>query len=226
MNEVLSGTFFSLTLCLCAYLLGVWVNRRTRLAVLNPLLVAVVLCIAVLKIFHLDYGTFAQGSSFISLLLTPAVVALALPIYRNLELLRQNLIPVLGGALVGAAVSLGSITVLCKLLGVEGTLALSLLPKSVTTPIAMEVSEMLGGAPAITVSCVIFTGIFGAVCAPLLLKLTRADPLSSGVGLGACAHGIGTARALELDDSMGAMAGVSVSLSGVFTALLALFYLL
>ena len=159
------------------------------------------------------------------MLLSPATVALALSIYRQREILRENFLPVLLGCLAGCCASVGSTLALCRLFGLDDALTASLLPKSVTTPIAVELSRQGGGVAAVTIVVVLFTGIAGAALAPAMLRLLRiTDPVAAGVAIGTASHGIGTARALQLGKVQGAMSGVAIGVSGIITVLLLTFW--
>ena len=159
------------------------------------------------------------------LFLGPATVCLAVTIYAQIDLLKKNLLPILAGCAAGAVTSVLSIWGLCRLFGLDRTLTVSLLPKSVTTPIATAIAEGQGGIVSITVAAVIFTGILGNLCAPALARLFRVkDPVAAGLAIGACSHAMGTARALELGETEGAMSGLAIGLCGLATTILALFF--
>ena len=161
------------------------------------------------------------GGDFIAMFLAPATACLAISIYRQLPVLKKNLIPVLAGSAVGAGVSMGSVSLLCRLFRLDEEMTASLLPKSVTTPIAMGVSEQLGGIVPITVAAVVFTGILGAIFAPLMIKIFRVrSPIAAGLAIGACSHAVGTSKAVELGEVEGAMSGIAIGTVGLVTVLL------
>lgn len=167
-----------------------------------------ILVILVLQLFRIPLESFQKGGEVISMMLVPATAALALLVYRQLPVLRENFLPVVLGCLAGSVTSMVSVAVCCRLLGLDEVMTASLLPKSVTTPIAMEVSASHGGLVPITVVAVILTGIMGAICAPLLIRLFHVkDPVEAGVSIGACSHAVGTTRALEMGELEGAMSG-------------------
>jgi predicted murein hydrolase (TIGR00659 family) len=223
MIDILSSPFFGIVLSVAAYCIGVFLQKKTRSVAVNPLLIAVLLIICFLSLFNIPLSSFNQGGDFITLFLTPATAVLALPIYRQIQLLKKNLLPVLVASAAGSAVSMGSIYLLCQLFQLDQTMTASLLPKSVTTPIAIEVSSALGGIPSITVAAVVFTGILGAVLSPLLIKLFRVDnPVAAGIAIGASSHAVGTSKAIELGEVQGAMSGIAIAVSGLFTVLFAL----
>ena len=224
-NEWISSPLFGIVLSILAFEIGLWLNRRLGSPVANPLLIAVILVILVLQLFRIPLESFQKGGEVISMMLVPATAALALLVYRQLPVLRENFLPLVLGCLAGSVTSMGSVAVCCRLLGLDEVMTASLLPKSVTTPIAMEVSASHGGLVPITVVAVILTGIMGAICAPLLIRLFHVkDPVEAGVSIGACSHAVGTTRALEMGELEGAMSGVSIGISGLMTVLLSLLY--
>lgn len=223
MSALAGSPFFGIALTVAAYWLGTKIQKKTGLVICNSIVIAVALLIAVLSVFHIPYEAYYQGGSIINMLLGPATACMAVTVYAKLDLLKKNWLPVLLGCLAGTVTSIGSILVMCRLFGLDAAMTASLLPKSVTTPIATAVSEGHGGIVSITVAAVIFTGILGNLAAPFLVKLFRVrDPLAAGLGIGACSHAIGTAKALELGETEGAMSGLAIGVCGIITALLAL----
>lgn len=224
MSAILSSPFFGIFLSILTYEIGVWFNRRTRSAAANPILIAVILCIAFLQLFRIPLESYNAGGSLIASFLAPATAVLAVSIYSQFGLLKKYFLPVLAGTVVGSGVSVGSAFILCRAFGLDETLTLSLVPKSVTTPFAMAVSESIGGVPAITVAAVVLTGIFGAVTAPLLIKIFRVkNPIAAGVAIGTSSHAVGTSKAIELGETEGAMSGIAIGMSGIITVILSLF---
>ncbi|MDO4315863.1 MAG: LrgB family protein [Oscillospiraceae bacterium] len=222
MSALAESPFFGIALTVAAYWVGTKLQKKTGLVVCNNIIIAVALLIAVLSVFRIPYDAYYQGGSIINMLLGPATACMAVTIYAKLELLKKNWLPVLLGCLAGTVTSIGSILVLCRLFGLDAAMTASLLPKSVTTPIASAVSESHGGIVSVTVAAVIFTGILGNLLAPFLVKLLRVkDPLSAGLGIGACSHAIGTAKALEMGETEGAMSGLAIGVCGIITAVLA-----
>ena len=223
MSELASSPFFGITLTIVAYWVGVRAQKKTGLVVCNSMLITVALIIAVLTVFHIPYEDYYQGGSLIHLFLGPATACMAVTVYAKMDLLKKYWLPVLAGCLAGTVTSIGSILVLSRLFGLDKDMTASLLPKSVTTPIATAVSEGHGGIVPITVAAVIVTGILGNLAAPFLVKLFRVkDPVAAGLGIGTCSHALGTAKALEMGETEGAMSGLAVGICGIFTALLAL----
>ena len=211
MSALWESPFFGVTLTILAYWAGCKIQKRTGLVICNGLVLAVMMIIAVLAVFDIPYAAYNAGGSLINLFLGPATVCLAVTIYAQIDLLKKNLLPILAGCAAGAVTSVLSIWGLCRLFGLDRTLTVSLLPKSVTTPIATAIAEGQGGIVSITVAAVIFTGILGNLCAPAL-------------AIGACSHAMGTARALELGETEGAMSGLAIGLCGLATTILALFF--
>ena len=219
MNELISTSlFFGAGISLAAYELGLLLKRRFKLAILNPLLVAVACVMAVLAVLRVDYQDYYQGAQYLSYLLTPATVCLAVPLYEQLALLRRHLAAVAAGIVAGTLTSLGSILLLAKLFSLTHQQYVTLLPKSITTAIGMGVSEELGGVVTITVAVIVLTGIFGNVAAELCLKLFRIrEPVSRGLALGTAAHAIGTSKAMELGPVEGAMGSLAIAVAGLLT---------
>ncbi|WP_031360867.1 LrgB family protein [Caballeronia sordidicola] len=209
-----------LTMTLFAYLIAQGIYARARFNPLaNPVLIAVALVVAVLSMTHTAYQIYFQGAQFVHFLLGPATVALALPLYRQLPKLRRAAVPLAGGLIAGSLTAIVSATAVAMLFGVSRVTVISLAPKSATTPIAMAIAERLGGLPSLTAVLVICTGVFGAVSARTILNVLRIEePEVRGFALGVASHGIGTARAFQVSDEMGAFAGLGMGLNGLFTA--------
>jgi predicted murein hydrolase (TIGR00659 family) len=196
--------------------------RRVKFFLLNPVLVSVAVLIAALKLARVDYETYMRGGQFIHFFLAPAVVALGVPLYRQLEQLKRRSLPILASTSLGSVTGILSATLPTGLLGASPAVIRSLAPKSVTTPIAIGIAEVLGGLPSLTAAVVIATGILGAVLGPPFLRLLGVrSPVAFGLAMGAASHGIGTARALEEGDLEGASSGLAIGLNGVLTAVLA-----
>ena len=223
MSALWESPFFGVTLTILAYWAGCKIQKRTGLVICNGLVLAVMMIIAVLAVFDIPYAAYNAGGSLINLFLGPATVCLAVTIYSQMDLLKKNLLPILAGCAAGAVTSVLSIWGLCRLFGLDEAMTASLLPKSVTTPIAISVSEAHGGIGSITVVAVVLTGIFGSITAPLLIRLFRVrEPLAAGLAIGACSHAVGTSRALELGETEGAMSGLAIGVCGIVTVLLSL----
>lgn len=211
-----------LTVTLVAYQMAFWLYKRLKLNPLaNPVALAVAFLVALLWITKTPYATYFEGAQFVHFLLGPATVALAVPLYTNLPTLRKNLLPLAGALLAGSLAAVVSAVGIGWLMGASRESLLSLAPKSVTTPIAMGIAEKLGGLPSLTAVLVVATGILGAVLARGTLNLLRIDDHAvRGFAVGVAAHGIGTARAFQVSETMGAFAGLAMGLNGLLTAFL------
>ena len=226
MVEWTNSPFFGVALSVLAFWIGVKIQKKTGLVVCNPLLIGVILVIGLLLALGIPYENYDQGGSLINLFLSPATACLAVAIYSKVQLLKENWLPILVGCVVGSLVSMGSILGLCRLFGLDEAMTASLLPKSVTTPIAVSVAQAHGGIPSITVVAVILTGILGSTLAPLLIRLFRVkDPIAAGLAIGACSHAVGTSKALELGETEGAMSGLAIGVCGLVTVLFSLILL-
>ena len=223
MNEIVQNlTFFGAALSIFAYILGLLLKKKFKLAILNPLLIAVICVMAVLLIGHEDYESYNVSAKYISYLLTPATVCLAVPLYEQLSLLKKNLKAVIIGLLSGVFASLTGILVMSKLFHLSHEVYVTLLPKSITTAIGMGVSEELGGIVTITVAAIIITGILGNVIAEFVFAIFKIkEPVARGLALGNASHAIGTAKALELGAVEGAMSSLAVAVAGLVTVVLA-----
>lgn len=223
-DTLLASPFLGLTLSAAGWCFGCWLQKKTGLLICNPLLISAALIIAVLSIFRIPYASYALGSDFIKLMLGPVTAVLALNIYNQRDILQENFLPVLAGCLVGSLSSVGGVLFLCKIFQVEETLTASLLPKSVTTAIAIGIAESGGGVGGIAAAAVIITGIIGAVFAPLFAKLFHiTEPVAEGLAIGACSHALGTTRAMEIGQVQGAMSSIAICVCGIMTSILALF---
>ena len=221
MADWFSSPLFGITLSIAAYGIGYWIQKKLRTPAANPLLIAIILVILFLKLTGTPLEAYNAGGDFIAMFLAPATACLAISIYRQLPVLKKNLIPVLAGSTVGAGVSMGSVYLLCRLFRLDEKMTASLLPKSVTTPIAMGVSEQLGGIVPITVAAVVFTGILGAIFAPLMIKIFRVrSPIAAGLAIGACSHAVGTSKGVELGEVEGAMSGIAIGTVSLVTVIL------
>lgn len=211
-----------LSMTMLTYLGAVWLFERSgRKPLLNPVLIAVAALVGVLSATGTSYETYFAGAQFVHFLLGPATVALAVPLYANVQKLRRLIVPLLISLIVGSSVAALSAVLIARVLGVSRPVLLSLAPKSATSPVAMGVAEQIGGIPSLTAVLVIFTGVIGAVLAPGLLRLLRVkDEAAQGFAIGVAAHGIGTARAFQLGETAGAFAGLAMGLNALATALL------
>lgn len=221
MHEALSSPVFYLALTLLAFSAGQWVNKKTGSPIANPLLIGCILVGAYLVLVGVPLKEYNEGGGFLTLCLTPATISLALPIYRQFEVLKKHLLPILAGAFTGSLASIGSVYLFGRLFGLDAQLIRSLLPKSVTTPIGVALSESMGGLTAVTAIAIVFTGIVGAVFLPTALRLLGVQhPVVTGIAIGTASHAVGTSRALELGEIEGAMSGLAIGIAGLLTAII------
>lgn len=212
------SAFFGVMLSLVAYGIGFELKKRFKFAIFNPLLIAIILVMIVLVSLHIDYDVYNEGAVYISYLLTPATICLAVPLYEQFELLKKNWKALLIGILSGCIASMGSILAMSVIFSLSHEEYVSFLPKSITTAIGMGVSEELGGYVSITVAVIIITGVLGNMIGEQLLKLFRVtDPIAKGVAFGTASHAIGTAKAMEIGEIEGAMSSLSIVVSGIIT---------
>jgi predicted murein hydrolase (TIGR00659 family) len=221
LNEFLNTPLFGILLSLITFQIGTLLYKKARLSILNPLLVSSVLVMVLLLYFGIDFETYNLGGDYISFFLGPATVVLAVPLYKKIRLLKSNALPILTGIIAGCVAGISSILVLSSLLGLDEVVSRSLVPKSVTTPIGIEISKQIGGLPAITVAAIVFTGIAGAVLGPFICRCFRIkDKVAIGVAIGTASHALGTTRAIELGEIEGAMSGLAIGIAGLITVFL------
>lgn len=221
MNElVLSSVTIGVVLSIAAYEIGVFLKKKTNSAIFNPLLVSIILVMVFLVIFRIDYESYNNSAKYLSYLLTPATVSLAIPLYQQLELLKKNFTAIILGILSGVLTSAGVILAMSILFGLSHEEYVTLLPKSITTAIGMGVSEELGGYVTITVAVIIVTGILGNIIGEVVCKVFRIkNPISRGLALGTSAHAIGTAKAMEMGEVEGAMSSLAIVVAGLCTVI-------
>lgn len=221
MKEFLSESIiFGAVLSLAAYEIGLLMKKKFKLAILNPLLIGTICVIGFLLIFRIDYEEYNEGAKYISYLLTPATVCLAVPLYEQLSLLKKNFMAVAVGILSGVLASLVSVLALAKLFDLNHQQYVTLLPKSITTAIGMGVSEELGGLVTITVAVIVITGILGNIIAEFICKIFKIhEPIAKGLALGTASHAIGTAKAMEMGQIEGAMSSLAIAVAGLLTVI-------
>ena len=219
--EFLENKYLLLALTFGAFALFKELQRRTGWVLLNPILLTIALLILFLKLTGISYETYQEGGQLIEFWLKPAVVALGVPLYLQLEMVKKQLLPILLSQLVGCLVGIVSVVLVAKLLGATPDVICSLAPKSVTTPIAMEVSNTTGGIPSLTAAVVVLVGLFGAVLGFMILTLGRVkSPIAQGLSMGTASHAIGTSAAMEVSRKYGAYASLGLTLNGILTSLL------
>lgn len=221
-HEYLSNDYFLLTLTFGVYFLAKLVRKLLRLPLFNPILVSIAFLIIFLRVADVDYEVYRVSGAKIDFWLKPAVVALGVPLYKQLSSIRQEILPILLSQLAGCVVGVVSVVGIARLMGASTDVVLSLAAKSVTTPIAMEVTESVGGIPALTATIVVFVGIFGAITGFRILRYGHIGmPSSQGISLGTASHAVGTSAAMERSMEHGAYASLGLTLNGIFTAILA-----
>lgn len=222
MEGITNNPLFGVIISLIAFEIGKFIFNKTKLAIFNPLLIATIIVMGFLNIFHITVVDYMLGGNLIVFFLAPATVVLAIPLFQQIDLLKKHFIPIIGGGIVGAVVAILSVIILGKLLGIDHQLLVSFMPKSITTPIGIELSKMLGGIPSITVFAIIMTGITGNVTAPFIYSIFRIkNPIAKGLGLGISSHAVGTSRAIEMGKVEGAMSALSIVIAGILTIILA-----
>ena len=224
-NMFCESAFFGVVISLLAYELGMLLKKKFGLPIFNPLLISIAVVIVFLAVFDIDYQNYNDGAKYLSYLLTPATVCLAIPLYEQMEALKKNIKAILAGILSGVLTSLTVVLALALIFNLNHKMYVTLLPKSITTAIGMGVSEELGGAVTITVAVIIITGVLGNMLAETLCKLFHIEePIAKGISIGSAYHAIGTAKAMEMGDVEGAMSSLSIAVAGILTVVGASIY--
>lgn len=219
-NLLLSTTFFGVTISLLTYFFGIFLRKKFNYAIVNPLLISTILIIVFLLVFDVDYDTYNQGAQYLSIFLTPATVCLAVPLYRQIQVLKENIIVVIVSISCGVLSHAFALIVLTRLFDLKKILTLSILSKSVTTPIAVGICNELKGIEAVTIMGVMVAGIMGAVLGPVLCKLFRIkEPVAQGLGIGSASHAVGTSIALEMGEIQGAMSSLAIVVTAILTVI-------
>ena len=220
MEFIKNSAFFGAMISLIAYEIGLILKKKFKMAIFNPLLISIICVIGVLLIFHIDYNDYNEGGKYISYLLTPATVCLAVPLYEQIHLLKKNLKAVAAGIISGTLAGLCSILLMSKLFGFNHQEYVTMLPKSITTAIGMGVSEELGGYVTISVAVIIITGVLGNMSAEFVCKMFRIrNTISKGLAIGTASHAVGTARAMEMGEVEGAMSSLAIVVCGLCTVI-------
>ena len=219
MNEFFANAAFAgVSVSLISYMIGVYLKKKLNVGLFNPLLISIAVTIIFLVLSHIDYDAYNEGARYLSWLLTPATVCLAIPLYEEFELLKSNVRAVMCGIISGVITSLITILVLALFFGLTHEEYVTLLPKSITTAIGMGVSEELGGYVTNTVAVIIITGVIGNILAEFIFKIFRIEePIAKGIAIGSAAHAIGTAKAMEIGEVEGAMSSLSIAVAGILT---------
>ncbi len=220
MNAIINSPLFGILLTLVTFEIGVTISKKFKYSFLNPLLIANILIVGFLLFTGISLESYNVGGDYISVMLSPATVVLAVPLYRQISKLKQFWKPILAGIFAGSLTSLTCVIVVSKLVGLSETLMLSLLPKSITIPMGSVVSAQIGGIPPVTIIAITITGITGAVSAPAVCRFCRIKhKVAQGIAIGTASHALGTTRAMEMGEVQGAMSSLSIGVAGLFTAI-------
>lgn len=216
----LENKYFLLAITFGIYFIGKVLQKKTGIVLLNPVLLTIAVLILFLKVFNISYETYNEGGHLIEFWLKPAVVALGVPLYLQLETIKKQLLPIILSQLAGCILGVASVVFIAKAMGASQDVILSLASKSVTTPIAMEVTKTIGGIPALTAAVVVCVGLFGAVFGFKILQFLKiGSPIAQGLSMGTAAHAVGTSTAMDISGKYGAYASLGLTLNGIFTAL-------
>ena len=222
MNAIINSPLFGIFLTLVAFEAGVFVSKKFKYSFLNPLLIGNILIVGFLLITGISLESYNVGGDYISVMLSPATVVLAIPLYRQISKLRQFWKPILAGIFAGSLTSIACVILFSKLLGLSNTLMLSLLPKSVTIPMGSVISSQIGGIPSVTIIAITVTGITGAVAAPAVCRFCHIKhKVAQGIAIGTASHALGTTRAMEMGEVQGTMSSLAIGIAGLFTAVVA-----
>ncbi|MBQ3545023.1 MAG: LrgB family protein [Lachnospiraceae bacterium] len=221
MNEIFENSvYFGVVISLLSYGLGTILKKKFKLAIFNPLLISIVFILIFLALFNIDYDVYNIGGKYISFLLTPATICLAVPLYEQFELLKKNFFAIILGITSGVVSSLFSIFLMAQVFELSHREYVTVLPKSITTAIGMGISEELGGVVPITVAVIVITGIIGNIFAEVICKIFRiTNPIARGIAVGTSSHALGTAKAMEMGEVEGAMSSLSIVVSGILTVI-------
>ncbi len=221
MNELIaSSATIGVVISLIGYGLGILIRDKFKKDFCNPLLISIVFCILFLKVAGVQFETFNESAKYLAYLLNPATVALAVPLYIQIERLKKNIVAILCGITAGCLTSMGGVLILCWLMKLDHATYVTMLPKSITTAIGMSVSGELGGYVAITVAVILVTGLLGNMSAEFVLKLFHiTDPIAKGLAIGTCSHAMGTSKAMEIGEIEGAMSSLSIVVAGILTVI-------
>ncbi len=224
MGIIKTNPMFWLAISIAAFELGRIINRKFKTPLLNPIITAIAVIVAFMKLTGCTSEDYSNGGNIINMMLGPTTAALAYSIYKQIDVLKKYFIPVIVGCTAGAITSMASVYFLCHAFGLADEITAALLPKSVTTPIALEICAQFNGLQVVTIIAVMLTGIVGAVAAPLMIKLFRIKhPVAAGTAIGACSHAVGTTKAVTLGEIQGAMSGVAIGVSGLISVIIAVF---
>lgn len=221
---ILNTPFFGIILTIASFNLGLFIFKKFKFPILNPLLIGTIIIIFVIEFFNIPLEYYKKGGDMITFFLAPATIALSLPLHRQTNKLKTHFIPIIIGVVVGSITAIVSVIIIGKFLGINDLIIRSFVPKSITTPLGIELSEVLGGIPAITIFAIIITGITGNIIAPTICNIFNIKhPIAKGLGIGISSHAVGTARAIEMGEIEGAMSALSIVITGIITFIVAPF---
>lgn len=224
--ELLTNPIILLAITFAFYYLARQLQKQTGWVILNPILLTIAALILLLQVTGVSYDSYQEGGRYIEFWLKPAIVALGVPLYQHLGQIRRQWLPILVSQLIGCLIGVISVVLIASAMGASREVIVSLAPKSVTTPIAMEVCKATGGIPSLTAAIVVCVGLFGAVCGFKILEVWHVrNPFSQGIGMGTASHAVGTSRAMEKGEHIGAYSSLGLIFNGVLTALLTPFVL-
>ncbi len=221
MLSILNTPLFGILISIIAFELGLFIYKKIRISILNPLLLSILFIIFILLKFNISLDVYNKGGNLISFFLGPATVILAVPLYKQFNLLKSNLLPILTGITVGCITAIASVLFFIKTFSLNNPIGFSIIPKSITTPVGVEISNQIGGIPGITVVCIMIAGITGVIIGPFLCNLFKIkDEIAVGIAMGTASHALGTTKAMELGETQGAMSGLAIGIAGLITAFL------
>ena len=221
MYNVIQTPIFGIVVSVLAFSIGVYINKKTKNPFLNPLLIAIFLIVSLLLITKITYEHYKIGADQINYFLSPITILLAVPLYKQFDLLKKHIVPILVGITVGVVVSFISVILVCRFMGADNPILLSVVPKSITTPMGISLTNIIGGIESITIVSIVLTGITGSIIAPTVFKITKiTNPIAKGIGIGTSSHAVGTSKAIEMGEAEGAMSGLSIGVSGLITVIL------
>lgn len=220
--EFFTNKFFLIALTFISFIGAQYLQRRTGIRMLNPILISIAVMVCILAGFGIDFGTYQEAGGYIDMWLKPAVVALGVPLYKQLETIKKQMLPLLIAEMAGCVAGVVSVVIFAELFGATREVVMSLAPKAVTTPIAMEIAQSVGGIPPLTAAVVVSTGIFGGMTGFQIVKLGHVkSPMATGLSIGTAAHAVGTSAVMERSDRYGAFSSLGLTLNGLLTTLLA-----
>ncbi|MDE6871259.1 MAG: LrgB family protein [Bacteroidales bacterium] len=220
-REIFMNVPMMLVLTIGSYLLGLWIKNKSGISLLHPFLICIPVIVSILKVLDIPCSFYMESNRLIEFLLGPCVVSLGLLLYDHIATIRKNMVSILVSVTAGSITGIGSVYILCRMFSLDDIFIKSLEPKSVTTPIAMDLSAMLGGNTSLTAVSVVLCGFIGAVFGPAILRIFRIKtPVARGLAMGCAAHGLGTSRAIENSAVEGAVSGLAIALMGLMTAIL------